>query len=140
MNVRMLALCTVLALVLSLRPSLANAAAPLRCFAPDTSAATHELGAPITDTIGTTDPTQTGRLETSAPAAPSACGAAKAAPAVADPAIEYPFRAYTFVNRSRSAACIEVLANVTGGPPEVAPLGVGFHQSAAYLGSFDPRA
>lgn len=40
MNPCMLALCTVLALVLSLRTSLATAAAPLRCFAPDTSAAT----------------------------------------------------------------------------------------------------
>lgn len=137
MRGHMLAFCTMLVLAFSMRSGIASAAAPLRCFVPDTSSG-HELGTPITDALETVDPTQAGRLDTQASSVPSTCGASRSAPAAVDPTAAYPYRAYTFVNRSRSAACIEVLAHVFPGAAEIGALGAGAHQSAAYLGSFDP--
>jgi|GEM_PF-3694590 len=118
----------------------ASAAAPRTCtnaYAPMTGTSPSAAFVdPIVGALEATDATHKGRFDVPAPGTPPAtCGSPKPAPAVLEAGTDFRHKAYTFKNRSRTASCVSVTAYFTSaGGGE----GVGYHQTAAYLGSYDP--
>ena len=84
-------------------------------------------GSVVTASIGTAEPTVTGRLARDG--IPSTCAAPKVCPALGDALVRH-YRSHTYTNTGSSAQCVTI--NITNNCGNNALL------SSVYLGSFDP--
>lgn len=127
---RFIALCT-LAAAASFTAYAGDAdAAPLKCVSNDVNAGP----AVLSDVVTADSPIQNGHLRApGASVASSTCAAPSAVPAVLEPAATFPYKAHVFKNRSNASACVEARFVFTA-----STAGTGFHETAAYLGAFNP--